>query len=66
MTLAEGGPGTWGYQVCAAASLAFCCVQGLLAARSGPGVRNPIAGSASQDWSTPLVADTAKSSNAWL
>ena len=23
MTLAEGGPGTWGYRVCAAASLAF-------------------------------------------
>ena len=25
MTLAEGGPGTWGFQVCAAASLASLC-----------------------------------------
>ena len=63
MTPAEAPPGTWGYQVCAAAALLIFCVQGLLASRSGPGVCNPTAGSASRDWSNPgflLVADMTK------
>ena len=62
MAPAEAPPWHLGVSGVRCGFLGFFCVQGLLAARSGPGVGIPIVGSASQDWSKPLVADTANRS----